>query len=85
MYLTPTNDYLHVYGWTHNCVKHFSVCVDWTFVLLLPSLSLVSTPPLIQLLSLPVVDQASIIPNISITNVKNAFMLFTQYQCYLEI
>ena len=42
-----------------------------------PSLSLVSTPPLIQLLLLPVVDQAFTILNISITNVKNSLMLFT--------
>ena len=79
-----------LYGSKLNCLKYFAVSggggeTEWTFVLLFPSLSLVSTPLLIQLLSLSVVNQAFTIPNISITNVKNAFMLFTQYQCYLEI
>ena len=53
------------------------VAPDWTFVLLLPSLSLLSTPLLIQLLFLPVLGQAFTGRNISITNVKNAWMHYT--------
>ena len=52
------------------------VCVapDWTFVLLLASLSHLSTP---RLLFLPVPGQAFTGRNISITNGKNAWMLYT--------
>ena len=51
-----------------NSVKYFAQCAtEWTFVLLLTSLSLMSTPLLFQLLLLPVAGQAFTVPNILIT------------------
>ena len=74
----------HQHKWLDTQMYEIFCCVwcvwcgapDWTFVLL-PSLSPLSTPRLIQLLFLPVPGQAFTGQNISITNVKNAWMHYT--------
>ena len=59
---------------------------EWTFVLLLTSLSLMSTPLLFQLLLLPVAGQAFTVPNILITLVtilRNSQEHYTPALAYL--